>query len=103
MGNIGSHDELTSGRRRQQVKLACGEEGVISHAGKEAVFSDRRYNSQMAIDDPVEITIRQADEAVTAASYLPAQLVKLGFSAVAAGTLANDAGSGTDPHEPSDR
>jgi hypothetical protein len=42
----------------------------------------------MTIDDPVEIAIRQSEEAIAADSYLPAQLVKLGFSAVVAGTLA---------------
>jgi hypothetical protein len=42
----------------------------------------------MAIDDPVGIAIRQTEEAITAAEYLPAELLKFGLSAVAAQALA---------------
>jgi hypothetical protein len=42
----------------------------------------------MAIDDPVEIAIRQADEAITDESYLPKRLVMCGLSAALAAELA---------------
>jgi hypothetical protein len=42
----------------------------------------------MAIDDPVDITIRQAKADSEASSWLPAQLVRLGISGAAAATLA---------------
>lgn len=42
----------------------------------------------MAIDDPVEIAIRQADEAISDGSYLPMRLVKCGLSAALAAKLA---------------
>ena len=42
----------------------------------------------MPIDDPVGITIRQAEQAIDADAYLPSLLVKLGLSAVAAAALA---------------
>jgi hypothetical protein len=42
----------------------------------------------MAIDDPVEITLHQVNEELSEDSYLPMRLVKLGFSATIAGTLA---------------
>jgi hypothetical protein len=41
----------------------------------------------MAIDDPIGIVICQAEEAVQADAYLPAQLAKLGLSAGAAATI----------------
>lgn len=41
----------------------------------------------MAIDDPVGIVIRDAEQAVKAGAHLPSQLVKLGFSAALAATL----------------
>ncbi len=42
----------------------------------------------MAIDDPVGIVIRQADEEIEAKSYLPARLIELGLSAGTAAALA---------------
>ena len=42
----------------------------------------------MAIDDPVEIALRQTEDAMIADAYLPARLVQLGFSAIVAGALA---------------
>src|SRR5579863_3043621 len=42
----------------------------------------------MAIDDPVGIAIRETEEALTEADYLPTQLLKLGLSAYAVHALA---------------
>jgi hypothetical protein len=42
----------------------------------------------MAIDDPVGIAIRQTEEAITAAEYLPAKMLKFGLSAFTAQALA---------------
>jgi hypothetical protein len=42
----------------------------------------------MAIDDPVEIALRQTREEIEAESYLPARLAKLGLSAALASQLA---------------
>jgi hypothetical protein len=43
----------------------------------------------MSIDDPVEITLRQAEEEITGESSLPAKLRTLGFSAAIAGAFAS--------------
>jgi hypothetical protein len=46
------------------------------------------FRNLMAIDDPVEITLRQVKEVLSEESYLPMRLMKLGFSATIAGTFA---------------
>jgi len=41
----------------------------------------------MAIDDPIQIRIDQAEEAVREEAYLPSQLVKVGLSGFVAWAL----------------